>query len=459
MDIQIKLPEKVKQIIHTLTEHGYEAYAVGGCVRDSILQRTPGDWDITTSAKPEQVKQLFNRTVDTGIEHGTVTVMLDKDGFEVTTYRIDGEYEDNRHPKNVEFTSDLIEDLKRRDFTINAMAYNEQSGLVDAFHGLEDIKKGVIRCVGDARERFDEDALRILRAIRFAAQLSFTISEETKEAIVEKAEHLKKISAERIRVELVKLIISDHPEKLITGYHLGITKVVLPEFDQMLTTTQNSIYHIYDVGNHSIQAVKEIKRLYMSNINRKKVDSELIILTFAMLLHDSGKPLTKTTDEQGKDHFYGHARQSAIIAKEVMNRLKFDNYSRDTVVELVKYHDYILFDDMIKLRKAISQIGVERFPLLLMVKRADAYAHAEQACKERLEALDRIEALYEIIKQKKHCLQLKDLNVTGKDLMEVGFKQGKMMGVILHQLLEIVLTDPEKNEKQILLQYAKKFYR
>ena len=232
--ITINLPEKVKFIIDTITAAGFEAFAVGGCIRDSILGRNPADWDITTSAKPEQVKALFAKTFDTGIQHGTITVLLDKEGFEVTTYRIDGEYEDSRHPKEVVFTSNLIEDLKRRDFTINAMAYNETVGLVDEFGGLEDIDRGVIRCVGDPGERFSEDALRIMRAIRFSAQLGYEIEENTKQAIVELADTLQNISAERIQVELVKLLCSPHPDYLKIMYDTGVTKIVLPEFDRCM---------------------------------------------------------------------------------------------------------------------------------------------------------------------------------------------------------------------------------
>ena len=238
------IPENVEWIIRELMAHGFEAYAVGGCVRDSVLGREPEDWDITTSAKPEQVKQIFHRTVDTGIEHGTVTVLIDKEAYEVTTYRVDGEYEDHRHPKEVTFTASLEEDLKRRDFTINAMAYNPQTGLVDIFEGIDDLNKKIIRCVGNPRERFDEDALRILRAIRFSAQLGFEIDNMTKEAMTEKAETLRDVSAERIRIELVKLLVSKHPEKIREAQRLGLTKVVLPEYDTIVGVEQHTPNHI-----------------------------------------------------------------------------------------------------------------------------------------------------------------------------------------------------------------------
>ncbi|MBQ8596767.1 MAG: CCA tRNA nucleotidyltransferase, partial [Lachnospiraceae bacterium] len=255
----ITLPEKVKFIIDTIMDAGYEAYAVGGCIRDSILGRIPDDWDITTSATPDQVKELFKRTVDTGIQHGTVTVMLDKEGFEVTTYRIDGEYEDSRHPKEVTFTANLVEDLKRRDFTINAMAYNDKAGLVDVFEGIQDIERKMIRCVGCPKERFTEDALRMMRAVRFSAQLGYEIEENTAVAIKELAGNLVNISAERIQVELVKLVTSPHPENLRIAYETGITKVILPEFDVCMETVQNNPHHCYTVGEHTLKSMQSIQ--------------------------------------------------------------------------------------------------------------------------------------------------------------------------------------------------------
>ena len=250
--MKIELPKKVLFIINNLQLAGYDAFAVGGCVRDSILARKPQDWDITTSAKPEAIKEIFRRTVDTGIEHGTVTVMIGKDSYEVTTYRIDGAYEDSRHPKKVRFTNCLEEDLRRRDFTINAMAYNDDVRLVDVFGGMQDLNHHLIRCVGDPRERFSEDALRILRAVRFSAQLDFPIEPDTAKAVKELAPNLKNISAERIQTELVKLLTSPHPERIQDACELGITKVVLPEWDAMVGVKQNTIHHKYDVAEHTL---------------------------------------------------------------------------------------------------------------------------------------------------------------------------------------------------------------
>ena len=250
-DVKINIPDKAKDVIGTIMAAGFEAYVVGGCVRDSVLGRTPEDWDITTSARPEQVKALFPHTVDTGLQHGTVTVMMGREGFEVTTYRIDGKYEDCRHPENVTFTPSLREDLQRRDLTINAMAYNEEQGLVDIFGGMEDISEGIVRCVGDPRERFREDALRILRAIRFSAQLGYVIEEGTRKAAAELAPLLSKISAERIQTELVKLLVSPHPEYLRLAYECKVTAVFLPEFDKAMETPQRHPHHCYSVGEGS----------------------------------------------------------------------------------------------------------------------------------------------------------------------------------------------------------------
>ncbi|MDF2909011.1 MAG: hypothetical protein K0R34_4332, partial [Herbinix sp.] len=320
------IPQKVNDIIEELMQHGYEAYAVGGCVRDMVLGREPEDWDITTSATPYEVKKIFRRTVDTGIVHGTVTVLKDKEHYEVTTYRLDGEYEDNRHPKQVEFTSSLTEDLKRRDFTINAMAYNEKEGFIDLFGGMEDLNKGLIRCVGSAEERFDEDSLRILRAVRFSAQLNFTIEEHTLCAIEAKAENLKNISAERIRVELTKLLISDHPNRLRLLYELGITNVILPEFDAMMKTEQNNIHHIYSVGDHTINAVSEVAGGYKE---KRFGIRERTVLRWTMLFHDVEKPNTITLGKDGQNHFFGHQEKGALTAKNILRRLKFDNDTID----------------------------------------------------------------------------------------------------------------------------------
>ena len=448
----MQIPEKVEYIINVLMKNGYEAYAVGGCVRDSILGRVPEDWDITTSAQPEQVKALFHRTIDTGIQHGTVTVMMDKEGFEVTTYRIDGEYEDSRHPKNIEFTSNLEEDLKRRDFTINAMAYNPKDGLVDIFGGIEDINKKIIRCVGNANDRFSEDALRILRAVRFAGQLGFAIEEQTKEAIIALAPTLKNISAERIRVELDKLLMGKHPELIRVASETGICKVVLPELDSMLAREQNNPHHIYNVGEHCIKAVMLLNEEYKNSPEYDKKTHS--ILAWTMLLHDVGKPECYTEDENGIGHFYGHGEKGTAMAKKILKRLRFDNYTTDTVSRLVCWHDYSFGTKEASMRKAANKIGTDIMELLFMVHRLDILAQNPDTHEVKLKKLEEAKALYESIRAKQHCLTLKELAVNGRDLMEAGFAKGKQLGDILEYLLGEVLEEPELNEKEKLLELA-----
>lgn len=438
--MRINLPEDVNYIICTLQQHGFEAYAVGGCVRDILLGRIPGDWDITTSAKPKQVKEIFTHTIDTGILHGTVTVMLHKVGYEVTTYRIDGEYEDARHPKEVTFTSNLIEDLKRRDFTINAMAYNDTEGLIDAFTGLEDLEKGVIQCVGNPKERFSEDALRMLRAVRFAAQLGFEIEENTADAIFELSHTIEKISAERIQVELVKLLLSPHPEEIETAYKLGLTKVFLPEFDQMMETMQNSPHHCYSVGKHTIETLKCV------SANR--------YLRIVMLLHDVAKPLCVST-KNGRDHFYGHPKKGAEMSKMILRRLKFDNDTIKKVAHLILFHDERPELTEKNVRKMVSRVGVDYCPMLIEIKRADLYGQSEYKRTQKEAYVNLFEKMYKEILEKKQCVQKADLAVNGKDLMEIGVPQGKQVGVILESLFQEVLENPERNEKDILLGIAK----
>lgn len=439
--MKIELPRKVVLIIKNLQRHGYDAYAVGGCVRDSILNRKPEDWDITTSAKPEQVKRIFRRTVDTGIEHGTVTVLIGKDGFEVTTYRVDGLYEDGRHPKEVTFTSRLEEDLKRRDFTINAMAYNDDERLVDAFGGMRDLNYHLIRCVGDPKERFSEDALRILRAVRFSAQLAFPIEPETAEAIKSLAPNLEKISAERIQAELVKLLVSDHPERIQDACELGITKVVLPEWDDMVGVKQNTPHHKYDVAAHTVHALQNVK-------NDK-------VLRLTMLFHDMGKPVMKTTDENGRDHFKGHAIASEQIAKTVMKRLKFDNDTIRKVTKLVAYHDYRMEPTGANVRRAMHEIGVELFPYYLAVRLADTKAQSSYERRGKLENIIQIRELYRNALRNKECVTLKDLAVTGTDLINLGIAPGKKLGTLLNELLDMVIEDPAWNQKEKLCDYVK----
>lgn len=439
--MKIELPRKVIMIINNLQLHGYEAFAVGGCVRDSILCRKPEDWDITTSARPEEIKRLFRRTVDTGIEHGTVTVMIGREGFEVTTYRVDGLYEDSRHPKDVTFTTSLEEDLRRRDFTINAMAYNDEVRLVDVFGGMKDLNHHLIRCVGDPAKRFSEDALRILRAVRFSAQLAFPIEKNTAQAVRELAPTLKNISAERIQVELVKLLMSDHPDLIQDAYELGITKIILPEWDAMVGVEQNTRHHKYDVAGHTLHALKNVKK-----------DK---ILRLTMLFHDMGKPSMKTTDEKGVDHFKGHALVSEEIARSVLRRLKFDNDTVKKVTRLVCYHDYRIEATPQNVRRAMNRIGVELFPYYLAVRMADVKAQSPYRRRAKIENIVAMREIYQETLINDHCVTLRQLAVSGRDLMKLGMQPGRQMGDMLNELLELVLDEPEMNEKEKLCNYVK----
>ncbi|MBO5155046.1 MAG: HD domain-containing protein [Eubacterium sp.] len=435
--MRIELPDHVKFILHTLEENGYEGYAVGGCVRDALLGRVPQDWDITTNAKPLQVKALFRRTIDTGLQHGTVTIMLDHTGYEVTTYRIDGEYEDGRHPRAVSFTGSLSDDLMRRDFTINAMAYNETEGLVDLFGGREDLEKGVIRCVGEPAERFTEDALRMMRAIRFSAQLGFDIEMHTLDAIRALSDTIRRISAERIQTELLKTLTSVHPDYVRLFYETGLSAYFLPELDRMMETGQNNPHHCYSVGEHTLHSLSEVPC--------EKV------LRLAMLLHDVAKPFCKTTDADGIDHFHGHPAQGAEMARKVLRRLKMDNETTTRVTQLIRWHDDNPPLTERNVRRAICRVGETQYPDIFAVKRADIRAQSDYKKEEKLRYVDDYEAVYRQILEKKQCLSIKDLAVDGSDLLAAGVPQGRAIGEKLHALLELVLENPEYNTREYLL--------
>lgn len=438
ISLEIEIPQGAAWVLEQLRDAGYEAYVVGGCVRDSLLHRMPDDWDITTSAKPEDTKRIFRRTVDTGIQHGTVTVMVDRTGYEVTTYRIDGEYADGRHPEHVTFTASLLEDLKRRDFTINAMAYSPAEGLVDEFDGIGDIKRRVIRAVGDPVQRFTEDALRMMRAIRFSAQLDYRIDEATREGIRLLAPNLQKVSAERIRVELEKLLLSEHPEELKEAYELGLLRQFLPELSECMECGQNNPHHCLSVGDHILCAVKAARR-----------DK---VLRLALLLHDIAKPQVKTTDENGIDHFHGHAARSAALADRILRDLKYDNQTREAAVRLIAWHDCNLGDSLPEIRKSISELGEEWLLPLLEVKTSDVEAQSDYQRDEKLDKIEYWRNAFEEIRCAGDCLSLKDLAVSGKDLIAAGAAPGKEIGRILHEMLEEVLREPAHNTREYLLE-------
>lgn len=396
----IQLPDDVQYIINTLTEYGYEAFAVGGCVRDSILNRTPGDWDITTSALPWQVKELFARTIDTGIEHGTVTIMIKDNGYEVTTYRIDGEYADSRHPNSVEYTASLKEDLMRRDFTINAMAYNDERGLVDCFDGIGDIDRRLIRCVGEADKRFTEDALRMLRAVRFSAQLGFSIHEDTRVAIRKLAPTIEKISKERIHTELAKTLLSNNPDYIFDAMSLGITKYSFDVIDAH-----------GDVG--------------CARVLLKALPKELFYRYAAFMYELDYK-----------------------AAERQLRKLKLDNDTISKVCCLVKFHGIDLGNEFETVRRNASMIGREMFPAVLRFEREYYCAHGDM---ERADDVRRAENMYEQICTRGECLSIAELAINGNDLIKAGIEPGKRLGELLNKALDIVLSDPSLNEYDVLM--------
>lgn len=424
--MRIDLPEKVEYIIGILQEAGHEAYAVGGCVRDRMLQREPQDWDVTTSADPYEVKELFRRTVDTGIKHGTVTVMFGETGYEVTTYRLDGEYEDARHPKEVTFTKSLAEDLKRRDFTINAMAYNHKDGLVDLFDGEADLKSGIIRCVGTPGERFDEDALRILRALRFSAQLGFTVDEVTLKAIRERTTHLNKISAERIRDELNKLLLSERPEYLVAVDACGITDVVLPEVSAFLRRNDAGV----------------ILRGLTEYTQGTCEPHTALILCWATLLNAA------LLQETACD-----AKQRRVKVKQILQRLKFDNDTINKASALAEYSTEVVSCEEYTVRRQMHCMGEEVFDLWRLFLQGRRDKDGNRVNPEQTEQLGE---LVDRIRSVPYCVSLKQLAISGADLIAAGKKPGVELGETLEYLLGQVLEHPEWNEKEILLKIADK---
>lgn len=442
MEFKINVPSHAKFIIDKLRENGFEAYAVGGCVRDSLINRRVNDWDITTSARPEDTMRIFEKTVPTGIKHGTVTVIIDKENFEVTTFRLDGKYKDGRHPEEVVFVENLIEDLSRRDFTINAMAYNDEKGLVDHFNGIYDLKNKIIKAVGEPNKRFEEDALRMLRAVRFASQLGFNIDNNTREGIKKLSSTISKVSIERIRVEFDKIIMSN-PFYIKELMDLGLLKHFLNELCLCNNVEQQNPHHVYDVLTHILKSVDNIE--------------PILHLRLTMVLHDICKPQCKTVDEKGIGHFYGHDIESSKKALEVLKRMKYDNDTIDKVVTLIKYHDRTITNKK-SIRKLLNLIGEDLFRDLLKVKKADALAQNPVCFKEKEEKLLEIEKKLNIIIKQKECFSIKDLNINGKDLIQLGIIPGKNIGIILNDILDKVIENPSLNNKEKLIYLVKTKY-
>ncbi|MGN0145536.1 MAG: CCA tRNA nucleotidyltransferase [Clostridium sp.] len=435
MDYNLKMPCDVKYIIDVLKNNGYEGYMVGGCVRDLLLKREPNDYDITTNAKPEIVASLFDKVILTGLKHGTVTIILNNNQYEVTTYRMDGDYQDSRHPENVTFVNDIKEDLSRRDFTINAMAYNEENGLVDYFNGIEDLNNKIVRTVGDPVKRFNEDSLRMLRAVRFSVQLDFRIDKSTMEAVKKLSRKIQNISKERIREEFNKIIIKD-PWGLKILHECRLLGYIVEELEKSYGLDQNNPYHIYDLFEHSIRSSCYIK--------------DDLTLRLTMLLHDLGKLKTRTIDDKGISHYYGHAKESEHMAECILRNLKYDNNTISKVKKLIYYHD-CEFKKKLSVKKIMNIIGAELFKDLMMVKRADISAQNPIYEKERICSLDNIEKIYNEIINEKECFQLKDLDISGNDLIELGVNKGRDIGIMLNFLLESVMKNNEYNSKENLI--------
>lgn len=439
------MPKNVDIAINLLQSAGFEAYAVGGCVRDSLLGKTPNDWDITTSAKPEDMKSVFAdfHCIDTGIKHGTVTVVIDGEPLEITTFRLDGEYEDNRHPKSVTFTSNLGADLGRRDFTVNAMAYSKKTGTVDLFGGQNDLKNKIIRCVGDPDRRFNEDALRILRALRFASALDFEIEEKTAQSLLKNCALLGNISEERIAKELLKLVCGKGAKRILTDF-APVLFEILPELQPMYKNRHDNPHHCYDIYEHTLIAVESI-------------DPEPT-LRFAMLLHDCGKPAVKKFDENGVAHFYGHQRISAEISAQILARLKVSNKFRDEILFLVSNHDrWELYENTEKMPRYLSKFGLDGVMNLLKVMRADVLAQSPEY-RYRLDQIADAEETAKNLAAQKPCLSLRELQINGRTLMDIGIPQGRKLGAVLAQLLDEVIDGVTKNTQEALTTRAREIY-
>ena len=439
----ISIPKPIQRVLDLLNKQGYEAYIVGGCVRDSLLNINPTDWDVTTSARPEEMQRVFQqfRVIETGIKHGTLTVLIDDMSVEVTTYRMDGIYSDNRHPDEVSFTRSLREDLCRRDFTINALAYHPLYGIVDYFSGQTDVITRTIRCVGDPDTRFWEDALRIMRAIRFSSVLGFTIESQTASSLRRNRNLLTRIAVERIATELIKLLCGTDVTRILMEYPEVMAQII-PELSPMQGFAQNNPYHCYDVYEHTARSVSAAP--------------PLPVLRLTMLFHDMGKPSCYTQDDCGIGHFYGHPSVSAAMAQTVLTRLKMENTLIERITKLVTWHDVTIEPTEPSLKRWLSRLGADGVRQFLHVKRADICAQTPELIKRTDEIADLERMMDKIIKDRQ-CFSLKDLQINGHDLLSLGVYPGKLLGDILNNLLDAVIDEQCPNEKAALLDQAKSF--
>ena len=438
----IELPNEVNKIIKALEDKGHEAYIVGGCVRDLLMGMAPHDWDITTNALPDQIISCFaaEKIVETGLKHGTVTIIVGAIAYEVTTYRIEGKYSDCRHPDSVVFTTSLKDDLSRRDFTINAMAYNPRAGLVDYFHGKDDLLREQIICVGNPDERFHEDALRIIRALRFASVLGFQISASVSKSLLRNKDNLKKIALERINVEFCKLLCGKNVRQVLLNYS-DVLEIFIPEIKDISGFAQNNPYHFLDIWQHTVEAVAQAP-----------ADKAIRL---ALLFHDIGKPHCYSLNKQGLEHFYGHAQYGSELACKIMKRLRFDGQTINTVRELILYHDMELLPNGRQIKRLLNKMGEERLRQLLQVMQADIMGKCEIYREASLKRLRLVLQYLDHIIEQQLCFQLKDLAVNGKDLLDIGIPQGRQIGLLLHKLMEMVINEEIENDKKQLLIVAK----
>lgn len=437
------IPQYVNAILSRLRQAGHKAYAVGGCVRDLLRGETPHDWDVCTSALPDEIEQVFFDLpqIDTGKQHGTVAVILNHKPVEITTFRADGTYIDHRHPTAVTFLPDLAGDLARRDFTVNAMALDEDEQPIDLFGGREDLKNHIIRTVGDPTQRFQEDGLRILRGLRFASRLDFDIEPKTARAMIEERELLNDISAERIFTELKGILVGAAAGRILRDF-APVIFTILPELAPMAGFEQHSPYHDSDVWEHTLRALE--------------ASPKDVVFRLALLLHDCGKPACFFRDDTGRGHFYGHPKKSREMGEEALRRLKCDSATLERVLYLIEKHDTWLPETEKNMRRLVMEVGESRIRDLLTVQRCDALAHAPLGRDPALRNIDKWERLLDSVLQDTPCLSLKSLALSGNDLLSLGMAPGPRMGQLLNHILELVADGDLPNEKPALLAYAKK---
>ncbi|MBQ3928656.1 MAG: HD domain-containing protein [Clostridia bacterium] len=443
--MKIDMPTQVKEIIAVLQQNGYRAYAVGGCIRDTIMGIPPSDWDICTSSLPQETLDALGaqNIVENGMKHGTVTVRRNGQNYEITTFRTDGVYLDNRHPQNVQFVRTLEQDLARRDFTVNAMAYNDTDGLCDCFGGTEDIQRKLIRCVGNPDQRFQEDGLRILRALRFSSQLGFEIESSTADSIRKNAHLLQNISAERILSELIKILTGKNVEYILLHYS-GVLEVFLPEIRPMVGLEQNNPHHIYDVWTHTVKTVAAIPPERT--------------LRLAALFHDFGKPDRHTVDSNGIGHFKGHPEVSAVMAEKILIRLKSDNQTKSDVAAIIRMHDARPPAEPKYVRRQMAKLGERRYPMLLELKKADSLAQNPRTIPQKLEYISRLNKIYQNEMKQGGAVTIKSLAVNGNDMINLGIKDGRMIGECLNTLCQLVIDGEVDNEKGALMIKIKELY-